>query len=262
MKKTNTIRNRIWVLLFYVVLIGFWQLIYYLGANVFGWWKPYAFPNPQGVAHSFIGLMEEGKLVIAILYSFKRCLMGFAISVVIGVILGMFISFFPKAGNAVKPLISGIQSLPSVCWVPFAILWFGLKESSILFVVVMGSICSVIVAIDSSFKSVPPMYIKVARTLGADNVSLYRYVLLPAILPMVVSGLRQAWSFAWRALMSAEVMAATIGLGFSLQSGRDMADINQVGMVMIVIILLGIAVDKFVFSTIENKLLRKRGMLV
>ena len=126
----------------------------------------------------------------------------------------------------------------------------------------MGSICSVIVAIDSSFKSVPPMYIKVARTLGADNVSLYRYVLLPAILPMVVSGLRQAWSFAWRALMSAEVMAATIGLGFSLQSGRDMADINQVGMVMIVIILLGIAVDKFVFSTIENKLLRKRGMLV
>lgn len=254
-------QSKIGIVIFYIIIIGLWQLTYYLGAYVFGWWKFYSFPNPQGVAVSFVDLMDGGKLVIAILYSFKRCLIGFAISLLTGGVIGLFISLFPKAGNAVKPIISGIQSLPSVCWVPFAILWFGLKESSILFVVVMGSICSVIVAIDSSFKSVPPMYAKVARTLGADNIKLYRYVLFPAILPMVVSGLRQAWSFAWRALMSAEVMSATIGLGFSLQSGRDMADINQVGMVMIVIIIMGIIVDKFVFSAIENRLLRKRGML-
>ena len=254
-------KNKIYAVLFYIGLIILWQFIYYVGSYAFHWWKPYAFPNPQGVVESFVKLMGGGKIGIAIVYSLKRCIIGFILSVFIGTFIGLFISLYKQIGSWIKPFVSGIQSLPSICWVPFAILWFGLNESAIIFVVVMGSVCSVTIAIDSAIKSVPPMYLKVARTLGAGKKDIYRYVLFPAILPAIVSGLRQAWSFAWRALMSAEVMSATVGLGFSLESGRDMADINQVGMVMIVIIIVGIIIDKWVFSYFERKLLVKRGII-
>lgn len=259
--KTNATKTRLYGVIFYIGLIAVWQLIFYAGAYLFDWWKPYSFPNPEGVAESLVKLMTGGKIIRAILFSMKRCIIGFLISVIVGTLFGLLISLYSMLNSWFKPLISGIQSLPSVCWVPFAILWFGLNESAIIFVVVMGSICSVTMAIDGSIKAVPPMYIKVARTLGADKRSMYRHVLLPAILPSVVSGLRQAWSFAWRALMSAEVMSATVGLGYSLAAGRDMADINQVGLVMIVIIIVGILIDKCVFSIIETRLLKKRGMI-
>ncbi len=262
MTKMNTTKNKLYGLLFYVALIAAWQLVFYVGAYLLDWWKPYAFPNPRDVVGSLVNMVSDGKLFLAIFYSMKRCIIGFVIAVVIGSVFGIVVSIFPRLGSWLKPLISGIQSLPSICWVPFAILWFGLKESAIIFVIVMGSVCSITVAIDSAVKSIPPMYIRVARTLGADKKMLYTHVVFPAILPACVSGLRQSWSFAWRALMSAEVMSATVGLGFSLQSGRDMADINQVGMVMIVIIIVGIIIDRFVFSNIENSLLRKRGISV
>lgn len=262
MKNMSTTKTRLYGVIFYIALIAVWQLIFYAGAYLLDWWKPYAFPNPEGVAGSLVKLMTGGNLIRAILFSLKRCIIGFIVSVVIGTIFGIMVSLNEMLNSWFKPLISGIQSLPSVCWVPFAILWFGLNESAIIFVVVMGSICSVTMAIDSAVKAVPPMYIKVAKTLGADKKSLYRHVILPAILPSVVSGLRQAWSFAWRALMSAEVMSATVGLGYSLASGRDMADINQVGLVMIIIIIVGILIDKCIFSIIETKLLKKRGIAI
>ena len=160
-----------------------------------------------------------------------------------------------------KPVILGIQTLPSICWVPFAILWFGLGESAIIFVVVMGSAFSIALAVESGVKNVPPVYIKAAQTMGIGTFDLYRKVIFPAALPAFVSGLKQGWSFAWRALMSGEVMSASVGLGYTLILGRDLADINQVMTVMLVIIVLGIIVDKGIFMQVENRMLRKRGLV-
>lgn len=143
---------------------------------------------------------------------------------------------------------------------PFAILWFGLGESAIIFVVVMGSAFSIAIAVESGIKSVPPIYIRAARTMGVSGQRLYTKVIFPAALPSFVSGLKQGWSFAWRALMSGEVMSASVGLGFTLTQGRDLADINQVMTVMLVIVFIGIVIDKGIFTSIEQHILRKRGL--
>ena len=116
-------------------------------------------------------------------------------------------------------------------------------------------------AVDDAVKSAPPLYIKAAKTMGAGQRDLYLKVILPACVPSFIAALKQGWSFAWRALMSGEVMSSTIGLGQTLILGRDMADINQVMLVMLVIIAVGVLIDKCIFSTVERRVLRKRGLM-
>lgn len=247
--------------LFAILLIVLWQILYMAGTEWLSLVKPYSVPNPLGVGQSFIYLVKEGTMFQAIGYSMFRAVTGFVLAVAIGIALGVLILQFGFLSRNLKPLILGIQTLPSICWVPFAILWFGLKESAIIFVVVMGSAFSIALAVESSVKNVPPIYLKAAKTMGVSPVNLYLKVIFPAALPAFVNGLKQGWSFAWRALMSGEVMSATVGLGYTLMIGRDLADINQVTTVMLVIIALGIVIDKGLFSTVENHLLRKRGLL-
>lgn len=260
MQKKNMTMKRLNSLLFIVLLILLWQIVYTLGTSVFGIWKSYAMPSPFGVVRSLERMIENGTLLKATAFSIRRVLLGFAISLVVGAALGILISASNYFNRNLKPLLNGIQSLPSVCWVPFAILWFGLGEASILFVVVIGSTFSVSLAIENAIRTVPPIYVKAAQTMGAKKWQLYKEVIWPAALPGVLAGLKQSWSFAWRALMSGEVMSAYVGLGYTLMAGRDMADINQVMAVMLIIILVGMLVDKLVFSNLEHHVLKKRGL--
>ncbi len=239
--------------LFLIGLLAAWQLLYVAATDWLAWAKPYAVPHPSGVAQSVQALLANGTLFAAVAKSMLRVLTGFAISLVVGVLFGILIIQSEYLSRNLKPLLLGIQTLPSVCWVPFAILWFGLNESSIIFVVVMGSVFSISLAVESGIKEVPPIYIKAAKTMGVTPANMYTKVIFPA-------GLKQAWSFAWRALMSGEVMSASVGLGYTLMIGRDLADINQVMTVMLVIVLIGIVIDKGIFSSVENYLLKKRGL--
>lgn len=261
MLRTNTIKNKAGSLLFFLGLIIFWQLAAWAGAS-FGWWKPYAFPAPAGVLKSLGGLMEDGILLRAVGASLSRVLRGFAIALLAGGGLGLVITFSPYFYRNLKPVLMGIQSLPSVCWVPFAILWFGLKEEAVIFVVVMGCMFGIALSLEDAIKTIPNIYLKAAKTMGADFKSMLTKVMIPAALPSIVAGLKQSWSFAWRALMSGEVMTAYVGLGYTLMAGRDMADINQVMAVMIIIVIIGILIDKLIFENIEQRLLRKRGLSV
>lgn len=253
-------RKIIGSVLFFIGLIAFWQLLYVAATDWFAWAKPYAVPHPAGVVESAKTLLINGTLFAAVGKSMLRVLIGFVISVVVGVLFGILIIQSEYFSRNLKPLLLGIQTLPSICWVPFAILWFGLNESAIIFVVVMGSVFSISLEVESGIKEVPPIYIKAAKTMGVSSGKMYTKVIFPAALPSFVAGLKQAWSFAWRALMSGEVMSASVGLGYTLMIGRDLADINQVMTVMLVIILIGIVIDKGVFSTVENDLLKKRGL--
>lgn len=263
MQKKNMTRNRKigTQILIYIILLAIWQCAYTVGVNVLEIWKPYAMPSPLGVVETLVSLCADRTLLMAVLYSLLRAASGFLIAIVIGVIVGIIMVQFGAVGSALKPLILGIQSLPSVCWVPFAILWFGLKEQAILFVVIMGSAFSVSLALENGVRSINPIYLKAARTMGATKKALYLKVIFPASLPALIAGLRQGWSFAWRALMSAEVMSASTGLGYTLILGRDLADINQVMLVMLVIIVVGICIDKFIFSSAEKRILAKRGFV-
>ena len=240
-------------ILFFILLILLWQLMYTASCDWFHWAKPYAVPSPASVADCIVHLLSNGTLLTAIVGSLLRVSFGFAISVLIGSILGASIVAFDYLAQNLKPLILGIQTLPSICWVPFAILWFGLTESAIIFVVVMGSAFGIALSIESGIKNVPPIYIKAAKTMGVDSLHLY--------LRAFVAGLKQGWSFAWRALMSGEVMSASVGLGYTLMVGRDLADINQVMTIMLVIICIGILIDKRIFTLAEHHILKKRGLL-
>ncbi len=189
-----------------------------------------------------------------------RGVAGYVIAVIIGIATGLLINHFKYLQKNLKPVVLGIQTLPSVCWVPFSILWFGLSTNAILFVVIMGSAFSISISVDNAIKNIQPIYAKAALTMGASRKQMYLNVIFPASLPELISGLKQGWSFAWRALMAGEVMTTSIGLGQTLIMGRDLADINQVMLVMVVIVAVGIIIDKCIFSVIEKRILKKRGL--
>ena len=249
------------IFIFLILLICLWQGFYWVFVDLLEVFKTYAVPSPLGVGETFIELCQNGTLFEATGYSLLRGIGGYLIAVIIGVIIGLLMNHFSYLQKNLKPLILGIQTLPSVCWVPFSILWFGLTTQAILFVVVMGSAFSIAISVDNAIKNVQPIYTKAARTMGATKRQLYFHVILPASLPELISGLKQGWSFAWRALMAGEVMTTSIGLGQTLITGRDLADINQVMLVMIVIVFVGIVIDKCIFSVIEKRVLRKRGFI-
>lgn len=249
------------LLIFILILIVFWQGFYFLAVDVLQLSKSYTVPSPLGVGERFLDLLSNGTLPEATLQSLGRGVLGYAIAIVIGAVIGLLIHHFYYLQKNLKPMLLGLQTLPSVCWVPFSILWFGLSTNAILFVVVMGTAFSISISVDNAIKNVPPIYVKAGLTLGATKSQLYWDVILPACLPELVSGLKQGWSFAWRALMAGEVMTTSIGLGQTLITGRDLADINQVMLVMLVIVLVGLLIDKCIFSAIEHRMLKKRGLL-
>ena len=247
-------------IIFLILLVLGWQGFYWLSVDEFAWFKPYAMPSPVGVGETFIRLCQNGTLIEATCNSLLRGIAGYAIAVVIGAVIGLLMNHFSYLQKNLKPLILGIQTLPSICWVPFSILWFGLSAEAILFVVVMGAAFSIAISVDNAIRNIQPIYTKAALTMGANKRQLYFHVMLPASLPELITGLKQGWSFAWRALMSGEVMTTSVGLGQTLITGRDLADINQVMLVMIVIIVVGIVIEKCIFSTAERRVLKRRGL--
>ena len=162
------------------------------------------------------------------------------------------------------PLFLGLQTLPSVCWVPLAILTLGLNERGVLFVVVMGSFFAIAIALRDGLRTIPPIYQRAGAMLGTSGWKMYRYVLLPASLPALASSLRQGFSFAWRSLMGAELIFAVQrhGLGFLLQMGRDFADVAQVIAVMAIMVIIGMLADRLVFGVLEKSIHRRFGLAV
>jgi NitT/TauT family transport system permease protein len=240
---------------FYGVLIGSWFLLVKLKV-----WPPYVFPAPQGVVEALWTGFADHSFWIAIGVSMKRMLLGYSLSVILGIVLGLGVASNKFLEETVGGLLVSLQSLPSICWLPLAVLWFGLSEKAILFVVVMGSLLSVTIAMETGRQQMPKIYGMAGRNLGARGFQLFWYVLLPASLPYIVSGLKQGWAFAWRSLISGEMIFVSLGLGQLLMMGRDLNDMSQVIAVMILIVAIGYIVDGVVFRTIERRLQQKWGL--
>jgi NitT/TauT family transport system permease protein len=206
-------------------------------------------------------LAGDGLIGRAIVVSMGRGLAGFGIALLIGMPLGLLLGRVRLVSDTIGSVVVGLQALPSVCWLPLAILWMGLSEAAIIFVVVMGALFSVALGVESGVRNTPPQYLKAARTLGAGGLALYREVILPAALPSVLGGLKQGWAFAWRSLMAGELLFFTLSLGNLLQVGRDLSDTAQVMAIMLVIIVLGLAVDRLVFAPLEARVRRRWGLI-
>src|SRR5208282_6903306 len=217
-------------IIFYAALFGLWTLLAELKI-----WPPYLFPTPWGVGEALYAGFQDHSYWIAIAVSMRRVLIGYSISVVLGMILGLGVASSKFLEETMGGLLVSLQSLPSICWWPLALLWFGLSQNAILFVVVMGSFLSVTIAMEDGRKQMPKIYAMAGRNLGASGFRLFWSVLLPASLPFIVNGMKQGWAFAWRSLIQAEMIFLSLGLGQLLMMGRDLSDMNQVMAVMILI---------------------------
>lgn len=242
--------------LFIAVFIGLWQLVYLSGI-----WPKVSLPSPLMVVDSFYELTLDYTLVISIGMTLYRLLIGFALSIGIGVCVGLAMVRFSGFGKTMSSFAIGLQSFPSVAWVPFAILLIGLNDIGILFVVVMSSVFSVMMSAYSGIRNIPPIYLKAARNMGAKGFSLFRYLMIPAATPALIIGIKQAWSFAWHALVGAEIlMAAAVGIGHILLIGREFQLMNQIIASMITIFALGMIFDKVIFAKLEDKVREKWGL--
>ena len=243
------------LVIFYSCLFGLWALLAQLKI-----WPPYLFPTPWGVAQELYYGFSDHSYWIAIAVSMRRVLIGYAISVVAGMILGLGVASNRFLEETMGGLLVSLQSLPSICWWPLALLWFGLNQNAILFVVIMGSLLSVTLAMEDGRKQMPKIYGMAGRNLGARGFQLFWHVLLPASLPFIVSGLKQGWAFAWRSLITAEMLYVSLGLGQVLMMGRETSNMNAVIAVMILIIALGYIVDGLIFKSMERHLQHKWGL--
>ncbi len=243
------------LIVFYAALLSIWTILAKLKI-----WPPYLFPTPWGVGQALYAGFQDHSYLIAIAVSMRRVLMGYAISVVLGMTLGFGVSSSKFLEETMGGLLVSLQSLPSICWWPLALLWFGLSQNAILFVVVMGSLLSVTLAMEDGRKQMPKIYGMAGRNLGASGFKLFWHVLLPASLPFIISGLKQGWAFAWRSLIAAEMLYLSLGLGQVLMMGRDLNDMSAVLSVMILIIAIGYVVDGLVFKSMETRLQRRWGL--
>ncbi|GHO81419.1 sulfate ABC transporter permease [Ktedonobacter sp. SOSP1-85] len=242
-------------LVFYALLLLAWHIIAIL--NI---WPSYSLPGPLAVFASLVDGISSGQYIQGALVSVQRLAIGYAISLVLGVALGALIGRFRLLEETVGSLILGLQALPSVCWLPLAILWFGLTEQAITFVVVMGALFSITLGVVNGIKNTPPLYVRAARTLGTRGIPLATQVILPAALPSIIEGLKQGWTFAWRSLMAAELIYVSLSLGNLLNNGRDLSDASQVIAVMLIIIVIGVAIDTLIFANIERGIRERRGL--
>jgi NitT/TauT family transport system permease protein len=243
-------------LLFFALLLGVWELAYRLRL-----WPSYIFPAPSEVMGTLTYGITRLNFLIGIGGSLRRLLIGYGLALGIGLALGLLMGQLRWLKETLGLVVLGLQTLPSICWLPLAILWFGLNERAILFVVVMGAVLSIAQATEDGVRNTPPLYLRAARNLGARGWRLYISVILPAALPSIVTGMKLGWSFAWRSLMAGELLYALPGLDNLLTMGRELNDMSQVVAVMVIIIALGLITDRLIFATLERLIRERWGLL-
>lgn len=241
------------------LVIGIWQA-FWASAIL----PEYQLPSPGDVAAKFGEIVVTGQIWSILWTSISRAVVGFLLALAVATPLGLLVAKVPLVRSAIGPLLSGLQSLPSVAWVPAAVLWFGLTDATIFFVVLLGSVPSIANGLVSGIDQVPPILPRAGRVLGASGIAMARFVLLPAALPGYLAGCKQGCAFSWRSLMAAEIIAAGpalgIGLGAYLKNGADYNDISVVFAAILLILIVGIGIELLVFRPIERRVLRARGL--
>jgi NitT/TauT family transport system permease protein len=244
-------------LLAVAIFIAVWQAV------VWSHWKPeYIIPSPFTVLRQFGN--DAGHLTGAVGVTMRRAAVGFGLSMLLGGALGLAVARVNVLRAGIGSMITGLQTMPSVAWVPLGIVLFQLSERAILFVVVLGAFPSIANGIIDGVDNVPPVLMRAGRVLGASGWSSIRHVVVPAALPSVVGGLKQGWAFAWRSLMAGELITAFpghIGIAQALNNSAQNADFVGVYEAMIAIFLIGVAVDALFFGTILRAIRRRYGLV-
>ncbi|MFD3607912.1 ABC transporter permease [Streptomyces atroolivaceus] len=244
-----------------VLVVLVWQLLVWAKVT-----DDYKLPPPLAVWDSLTDMWLQGTLLEVIWTSVSRGLLGFVMAVAIGTPLGLLVARVKVVRAAIGPILSGLQSLPSVAWVAPAIIWLGLDDKTMYAVILLGAVPSVANGLVSGVDQVPPLFLRAGRTIGATGLRGTIHIVLPAALPGYLAGLKQGWAFSWRSLMAAEIIASSpdlgLGLGQLLENGRNNFDMPGIFLAILLILFVGIAIDLLIFSPLERRVLRSRGLLV
>ncbi|NLU65869.1 ABC transporter permease [Streptomyces sp. HNM0574] len=247
-------------LLAVVLVLGLWQLAFALHLK-----EPHQLPSPLMVWDALAEEWYKGTILQIIWQSISRGALGFLVAVALGTPLGLLVARVRPVRAAIGPILSGLQSLPSVAWVPAAIIWFGLTDATIYAVVLLGAVPSIANGLVSGVDRIQPLHLRAGKVIGATGLRGVRHVLLPAALPGYISGLKQGWAFSWRSLMAAELIATSpelgAGLGQLLETGRAFQDMPLVLGAILLILLVGIGIELLLFAPVERRVLRNRGLL-
>ncbi len=243
------------VVAFYGALLLLWQLIF--EAHL---WSPYLLPEPTTVYEALRRYFDKGVLWESIQTTMQRMLIGFSIAFVIGMTIGIAIGSVRWIDETLGSLVLGMQSLPSISWLPLSILWFGLSEKAIIFIVIMGSIWAIAISARDGVRNIPILQRRAAQVFGASRWQTIRYVTLPGMLPSMAQGLKLGWSFSWRSLMAGELIFVSVGLGHLLELGRDLNNMSLVIGIMGVIVGIGLLFDRLVFGPLESWVQTRWGL--
>jgi NitT/TauT family transport system permease protein len=241
------------------IFLFLWQAIVWLGV------KPtYALPGPVTVFRQLIADIDNGVLLKATGNTMQRAAVGYGIAVLIGSLVGVAVARSKVLRTAIGSLITGLQTMPTIAWFPLAILLFGLNESAILFVVILGAAPAIANGVISGVDHIPPLLLRAGRVLGARGLSAYRHVIVPAALPGFVAGLKQGWAFAWRSLMAGEllvIIAKKPSLGVRLEFARTNSDAPALMAAMVVILIIGVVIDSLFFGRLERTIRHRWGLI-
>ena len=238
------------------IVLAIWELIHVSG------WRKLIFPGPGGTLSDLWGQLRTELLWQAIAITSERAVIGFALAVVIGGLVGALVSRIGPLRAAIGSLITGLQTMPSIAWFPFAIILFGISTTTIMFVIVLGAAPSVANGLIAGVDYTPPLLLRAGKMMGLRRLSLYRYLILPASLPAFVAGLKQGWAFAWRSLVAGELLVTIVNqpsLGVLLSNDQDQADMQGATAIIIVILILGIIVD-MLFGLGDRAIRRRWGL--
>ncbi|MCS0653771.1 ABC transporter permease [Cytobacillus firmus] len=242
-------------IVFFAAIIAFWEI----GSRL-ELWHPLIFPSLSSVFSALAEGFQDKTLIYDLIASFKRLAVGLTISLIIGTLIGILLGKSKTADETLGAVILALQSVPSIVWLPIAIMWFGLNEKAVIFVTILGGTFVMALNMRTGIKNVSPLYIKAAQTMGATGIDLFTRVIFPASIPYVVTGSRLAWAFAWRALMAGELLSTGPGLGYTLRYASDFGRMDIVIGVMIIIGAIGMIVDQFIFQRIEKSVIKKWGL--
>jgi NitT/TauT family transport system permease protein len=243
----------------FTLFLAAWQAIVWSG------WKPeYVLPSPMPVFSRLAADIADGTLITATAITLRRAAVGYGISLVIGVALGLVVARNRYLRTATGSLITGVQTMPSIAWFPLAILLFKLSEQAILCVIVLGAAPAIANGLIHGVDHIPPLLLRAGKVLGARGVAAYRHVILPAAMPGFVGGLKQGWAFAWRSLMAGEllvIIANRPSIGVRLQFARELSDAQRLIAAMLVVLAIGILVDIALFGRLEQLVRRRWGLV-
>jgi NitT/TauT family transport system permease protein len=246
------------------ILLAIWQVLVIVGVQSPG---GAPLPGPGDTFGEIVYLTSTGVLLPALFQTLQRAAVGYVLALFLGTLVGLAVVRVPVLRAGIGSLLAGLQSLPSVVWVPIAAVFLaigGQVEYAVYFVVIMGAFPSIAMGLMSSYDNIPPLTFSLARSMGARGPGYYRHFIFSATLPGYVAGMKQAWAFSWRSLMAAELIigsTANAGLGQILDNGRSLTDLPEILAAMLMILVVGIAVNDLIFAPMERGLLRRRGLV-